>query len=110
MSPSRVLLMTCLSLIGLTLANGEYLCGSTLKDVMSFVCGRRGHRARLNDHKLIEDCCLNVCDYEYLESYCNPSPRKHPRQPRKHPRQFRTTPKTPRKFPTEETTMPKFVV
>ncbi|XP_035663676.1 bombyxin B-2 homolog [Branchiostoma floridae] len=96
MSPSGVLLMTCLSLIGCAApASSAYLCGSTLFDVLSWVCEGRGepgisknqdvpnvdNEARLHPRspqfsrrvrELIDDCCFNVCTFDTLESYCTP--------------------------------------
>ncbi|CAH1251110.1 Hypp8995 [Branchiostoma lanceolatum] len=60
MSPSGVLLMTCLLLIGAaTPARSAYLCGSTLFDVLSWVCEERGYTAP-DKNPVAPDICLET--------------------------------------------------
>ncbi|XP_019634785.1 PREDICTED: insulin-like peptide isoform X2 [Branchiostoma belcheri] len=104
MNLSSVYVLASLAVVCLLVkeTRAEYLCGSTLADVLSFVCGNRGYNSQprrslgkraidfiseqqAKDYMgsmppvrrrrgLVEECCLNVCDYSHLESYCNPHP------------------------------------
>ncbi|XP_066265115.1 insulin-like peptide isoform X2 [Branchiostoma lanceolatum] len=102
MNLSSVYVLASLAVVCLLVreTQAEYLCGSTLADVLSFVCGNRGYNSQprrslgkraidfiseqeAKDYMgamphirrrrgLVEECCYNVCDYSQLESYCNP--------------------------------------